>query len=136
MEDEKIKQLFSNFQPRLSSSAEFMERLQKNMEIVEAFRQYNITLRRRNRVAVVIAAVCGFVFGIITMQLLNPLVSLLSEFTLSLPYLHLTSISINTNVFAWILIAGVSILSALHAYNLAMTKLTPDMDFFKHNTDS
>ena len=127
MEDEKIKELFSNFQPRLSSSASFMARLQKNMEMVEILRQYNITLRRRNRLAVVIAAVCGFAFGVIAMLLLTPLASLITEVSLSLPYLHISSISIDTGIIAWILIATVSIVSALHAYDLAISRLTPEI---------
>lgn len=35
MEDDKLKDLFSNYEPDLSSSFQFMTKLKKNMEAVE-----------------------------------------------------------------------------------------------------
>lgn len=129
MEDDKIKDLFSNFQPPLSSSSQFMNKLQKNMETVEILKQHNIALKRRNKVAVAIAALSGFVMGVI-MTLLFPLIEdRLTTVSISLPRLHISNIMIDYSIVAWVVMAGVCLITALNAYEIALAKLTP-----KHST--
>ena len=125
MEDDKIKDLFSNFQPELSSSFQFMTKLQKNMETVEILKQHNAALKKRNKLAVAIAAVSGFVMGVI-MTLLFPLIGdWVSTFNISIPRLQVSAITIDYSFVAWIVMAGVSIITALNAYEIALAKLTP-----------
>lgn len=126
MEDDKLKDLFNGFQPELSSSFQFMNRLQKNMETVELLKQHNATLRRRNKLAVAIAAFSGFVTGVI-MTLLFPLISnWISTFNISIPHLQISGFAINYSILAWVIMAGVSIITALNAYEIASAKLTPE----------
>ncbi|MCM1142590.1 MAG: hypothetical protein NC453_28805 [Muribaculum sp.] len=125
MEDDKIKDLFSNFQPELSSSFQFMTKLQKNMETVEILKQHNAALKKRNKLAVAIAAVSGFVMGVI-MTLLFPLIGdWVSTFNISIPRLQVSAITIDYSFVAWIVMAGVCIITALNGYEIAMAKLTP-----------
>lgn len=125
MEDDKIKDLFNNFQPELSSSFQFMTKLQKNMETVEILKQHNAALKKRNKFAVAIAAVSGFVMGVI-MTLLFPLIGdWVSTFNISIPRLQISAITIDYSFVAWIVMAGVCIITALNAYEIALAKLTP-----------
>lgn len=125
MEDDKIKDLFNDFQPEMSSSFLFMSRLQKNMETVEILKQHNIALKKRNRIAVVIAAFSGFIMGVI-LTLLFPLIgNWVSTFSISLPYIHISSITVDYYIVSWIVMAGVCIVTALNAYEIALAKLTP-----------
>ena len=124
MEDDKIRELFSNFQPPLSSTPMFMARLQKNMEAVEIVRQYNKALRRRNRLAVAIAAVCGFVMGVITTLVLPLIGGSLTSLSVTLPrFMQSGSFAIDGSILSWILTAGVSVIFAINAYEIAMAKL-------------
>lgn len=122
MEDEKIKELFSNFQPELSPSYKFMNNLQKKMEMMDELQRYSAILRRRNRVAVVVAALSGFVSGVITTLLLPLIVSWFS--TLSLPHLQISGMMIDGSILGWIAIAGTSVITALSVYDLAMSRST------------
>lgn len=129
MDDDKIKNLFDNFEPELSSSFQFMNQLKKNMEAVEIVRQHNLALKRRNKLAVAIAAVSGFAMGVI-LTLLFPLVGdWVSTFNISLPDLQISAITIDYSFVAWIIMAGVSAITALNAYEIALAKLPAN-----HNT--
>lgn len=123
MEDDKIKGLFDDFQPELSSSAQFMSKLQKNMEAVEIVRKYNTSLQRRNKLAVAIAAASGFVMGII-LTLIFPMVrDWLTIYSLSVPQLNVDAVPIDYSMVTWIIMAGVSVVTALSAYEIAMARL-------------
>jgi len=125
MEDDKFRNLFNDFQPELSSSLQFMTKLQKNMEMVETLKQHDIALKKRNKLAVFIAAVSGFVIGVI-LTLLFPLIgNWVSTFSISLPHLQIISVTIDYSFVAWIVMAGVCIITALNAYEIALAKLTP-----------
>ena len=102
-----------------------MSKLQKNMETVEILKQHNVALRKRNKLAVAIAAVSGFVMGII-MTLLFPLIgNWVSTISVSLPQLQISSLAIDFSFISWIVMAGVCIITALNAYETALAKLTP-----------
>lgn len=125
MEDDKLKELFKDFNPELSSSVQFISKLEKNMEMVEMLKQHNVKLKRRNKLAVAIAAASGFVMGII-MTLLFPLIKNLgSTISISFPHLSVSNLSIDYSYVAWIIMAGVCVITALNAYEIALAKLTP-----------
>lgn len=125
MEDDKLRNLFNDFQPEISSSFQFMTKLQKNMEAVEILKQHDIALKKRNRFAVVIAAVSGFVMGVI-LTLLFPLIgNWVSTFSISLPHLQISRLTIDYSFVAWIVMAGVCVIIALNVYEIALVKLTP-----------
>jgi hypothetical protein len=125
MEDDKLRNLFNDFQPELSSSSQFMAKLQKDMEMVEILKQHDIALKKRNKLAVVIAAVSGFVMGVI-LTLLFPLIGdWVSTFSVSLPHLHISSLTIDYSFVGGIVMAGACIITALNAYEIALAKLAP-----------
>ncbi len=94
MEDDKIKELFNDFEPELSSSFQFMTKLKRNMEAVEIVKQHNAALKKRNKLAVAIAGVCGFAVGVI-LTLLFPLLGCwVPTFSISLPHFQIQNITI------------------------------------------
>jgi hypothetical protein len=123
MEDDKLRNLFNDFQPELSSSSQFMTKLQKNMEMVEILKQHDIALKKRNKLAVVIAAVSGFVMGVILTLLFPLITNWVSTFSVSLPHLHISSLTIDYSFVGGIVMAGVCIITALNAYEIALAKL-------------
>lgn len=123
MDDDKLKDLFSGFEPELSSSVQFMTKLEKNMEAVEIVKQHNLMLKKRNRQAVLIAAACGFVAGVI-FTLLFPLVGdWISIYNISLPYFTISSLTVDYGFLAWLLPAVSCGIISLNAYEIAMAKL-------------
>lgn len=124
MDDDKIKDIFKEFDPELSSSFQFMTKLKKNMEAMEIVRQYNAAQKRRNRWAVAIAGVSGFVMGII-MTLLFPLITKwISFIQVTLPLFNANNLAIDFSYLGWLLVGGASVLTALSAYELALARLT------------
>jgi tetrahydromethanopterin S-methyltransferase subunit F len=97
MEDNQIKELFNAFEPELGATSPFMARLQRNMKAVEWVKQHQQDLKRRNRVAVAIAACCGFAMGVI-FTLLFPVIDSwgprsATRFPVSSPYLFRLTIA-------------------------------------------
>lgn len=125
MEEDKLKDLFGKFQPELSSPMQFMEKLQKNMDAVEFVKQQTVALKKRNRLAVAIAAASGFAVGVVLTLLFPMIVGWISSFSISMPHLHISNISIEYNYIAWVIMAGASILTSLSVYDLALAKLSP-----------
>ncbi len=123
MEDQKIKDLFSNFQPELSSSFQFMQRLEKNMETVECLKQHNVTINHRYKLAAVIATFTGLIVGIILATLLPLIGDWVATFDISIPRLQISSITVDYTVIGWIFIAIACIIIALNTYEIALVKL-------------
>lgn len=69
IEDEQLRRLFADFNPPISPASRFMERLERDMQRVEMVKEATLRLQRRNRVAVVLAALAGFVAGVVFMAL-------------------------------------------------------------------
>jgi hypothetical protein len=125
MEDDKLKELFTNFQPEMSSSLQFMAKLQMDMKRVEFLKQHNLAIKRRNKLAVCIAAAVGFLMGVILTLLFQLIGSWVSTFSISLPHLQINSITIDYSFVGWIIMAGTCIITSLNAYEIALVKLTP-----------
>ncbi len=124
MEDDKIKELFNDFEPELSSSFQFMTKLKRNMEAVEIVKQHNAALKKRNKLAVAIAGVCGFAVGVILTLLFPLLGSWVPTFSISLPHFQIQNITIEYSYLYWVVMAAVSALTAINAYEIAMAKLS------------
>lgn len=65
MEEKKYFDLFSDYNPELSSDRSFMADLERNIEAVEFVKSRAEQLHRKNRIAIISAAVAGFVFGVL-----------------------------------------------------------------------
>ena len=77
MEDDKLKQIFSDYDPHLSPDVMFMSRLEQNLRSVEFIKERTNTAIRRNKAAMLIACAVGFIAG--------------TGFSLAFPYISAVS---------------------------------------------
>ncbi|MBD5262119.1 MAG: hypothetical protein HDS38_08330 [Bacteroides sp.] len=119
MEEERIKDLFKDYAPDLSSSMDFMQRLERNLDAVELIHRENAAVMKRNRLAVAIASCAGFLTGVIFTLLfpyINSLIQSLSESiqaSCNIPY------SLNgMQLIAWLAVGAASVFVALNTYSL------------------
>lgn len=125
MENDKLKDIFSGFQPELSSSIQFMSKVRQNLEAIEIVKKYTIAQKKRTRTAVVIAALCGFATGVI-FTLLFPLIrNWLSTIKFSIFNIQISDLTIDYDIIGWIIMISVSILTTLSVYEISLAKFTP-----------
>lgn len=126
MEDDKLKTLFSNFEPELSSDSQFMNKLQRDLNSVEIIKQHTAGVRSRNKKAVVIAAFVGFIVGFLFSLSLPYLSDAVSNWKLTLPdESMLKTFANNFSIIVWLVIGGTSVLAAINAYEISLSLLKP-----------
>ena len=126
MEDDKLKSLFSNFEPELSSDFLFMNKLQWNLNSVELIKQHTAEVRSRSRKAVAIAAIVGFIVGFLFSLSLPYLSEAVSNWQLTLPSESVMNVFANNfTIIAWLVIGGTSVFAALNSYELSLSLLKP-----------
>ena len=126
MEDDKLKSLFSNFEPELSSDFLFMNKLQRNLNSVELIKQHTVEVRSRSRKAVAIAAIVGFIVGFLFSLSLPYLSEAVSNWQLTLPSESVVNVFANNfTIIAWLVIGGTSVFAALNSYELSLSLLKP-----------
>lgn len=126
MEDDKLKSLFSNFEPELSSDFLFMNKLKRNLNSVELIKQHTVEVRSRSRKAVAIAAIVGFIVGFLFSMSLPYLSEAVSNWQLTLPSESVMNVFANNfTIIAWLVIGGTSVFAALNSYELSLSLLKP-----------
>lgn len=123
MEDDKIQKIFHDFDPELRSDFEFMNRLAHSIQAVEMVKEQTHELHRRNRIAVSVAAVAGFVVGF--------------GFAVAMPWLlknfgvHVPSLGTPTNLLTgyselilWFGTATIATATAINVYRLTRAPFT------------
>lgn len=120
---DELKDIFSGFDPELSSGPEFMERLKRNMDAVDLVRSHNAAIRRRSRKAVAIAAVCGFFAGVLLTLALPVAMEWIATLRFSIPHLGIEAARTGCRIIMWMVIAVVPVLIAINAYDFAMVHL-------------
>lgn len=126
MEDDKLKSLFSNFEPELSSDFLFMNKLKRNLNSVELIQQHTVEVRSRSRKAVAIAAIVGFIVGFLFSLSLPYLSEAISNWQLTLPSESVMNVFANNfTIIAWLVIGGTSVFAALNSYELSLSLLKP-----------
>lgn len=126
MEDDKLKSLFAEFQPELSSDRQFMNRLERNMESVEIVKRRVEEMRARNRRAVTVAAVVGFVVGFLFSLTLPYLSGVVAGWQLTLPEESVMSVLADWfAVISWVVIGAVAVTAAINTYDMMTSKPIP-----------
>lgn len=132
MEDDKLKSMLTNFEPELSSDFQFMSKLERSLNSVEILKQHAAEVRSRNKKAVVLAAVLGFIVGMLFSLSLPYLSSAVAEWQLSLPGdSMLNALADNFRIISWIAIGGTSVLTALNTYEVSLYLLNPQPRDFR-----
>ncbi|MDE5924794.1 MAG: hypothetical protein K2G75_05665 [Muribaculaceae bacterium] len=124
MEDDKLKSLFSDFDPELSSDFSFMNKLERNLNSVELIKRHASEVRSRCRKAVVIAAFVGFIVGYLFSLTLPYLSAAVSTWQLTLPRESMMNAFADCfTTIAWIVIGATSVLAALNFYEISLSLL-------------
>ena len=119
MEDDKIKLLFQDFQPGLSSDFDFIRKLERNLNSVEIVREQSALLRRRSKRAVIIAAIVGFVTGFLASFLVPYFGNIVSEMQLSMPDSSAMKLLVDYQMtFAWVIVGSLSLIMSYNAYDI------------------
>ncbi|MDE5688238.1 MAG: hypothetical protein K2I18_06395 [Paramuribaculum sp.] len=122
MEDDKLKTLFSDFEPELPSDFLFMNKLQGSLDSVEIVRQHSAEVRSQNKKAVMIAAFVGFIVGFISSLSLPYLSEAVSKWRLTLPdESMMKALADNFTIIAWIMIGSTAVFAALNTYELSLS---------------
>ena len=126
MEDDKLKSLFTNFEPELSSDFKFMNKLERNLNSVEIIKRHTAEVRSRNKKAVAIAAFAGFIVGFVFSLFLPYLSNAVSDWQSTLPGGYIMNFFADSfTIIAWAVIAGTSVLAAINTYEVSLSLLKP-----------
>lgn len=124
MEDDKLKNLFADYSPELSSDFQFIKKLEQNIEAVEIVKQHTSRVRSRNIKAVAIAAFVGFIVGFLFSLSLPYLANAVSDWQLTLPKgSMMNTFADNFMIISWAVIGGTSVLAALNTYEISLSCL-------------
>lgn len=121
MDDDKIRDLFGCFEPEISGEREFINRLEVNLRSVEMIKDYNSDIKRRNRIAVIIAAFVGFISGILCTLLFPWMVDSAVTFGSSSVVDSLKNLTEQDYLMIyWIAIAGATAFISFNTYELSL----------------
>lgn len=124
MEEKEIKSMFVNFDPELSSDSQFMNKLQRNLNSVEVIKRYTAEARSRNKKAVAMAAIVGFIVGFLFSLSLPYIRIAISAWQLTLPNESLmNTLADNFTIIAWCVIGATAVSAALNTYELSLSLL-------------
>ncbi|MDE7347878.1 MAG: hypothetical protein K2N48_14200 [Muribaculaceae bacterium] len=122
MEEDKIKELFSSYDPELSSSLAFIERLERNLNAVEIIHKENEAVMNRNKVAVAAAALAGFLSGMIFSLILPYLTIIFRTIFESIPGVNGQDLPGGyLQVASWIFVGAVSVFVAVNTYDITLS---------------
>lgn len=123
-DDDKMKMLFRDFDPELSADSAFMRKLEQSLDSVEIVKRHSEEMESRNKQAVAIAAVVGFVAGFLCSLLLPTLQNAVAGWKMTLSDTSwLMPVADSITVIGWIMVAATSTLFALNAYDLSLSLL-------------
>lgn len=123
MDDDKLKSTFSDYNPELSSDFDFLGRVQQRMRYVDLIKQESKATRRLNRKAMAIAATAGFIAGFLFSRAIPYITATITAWSQTLPTAStLRSVADYTPIIAWLLLATISVFTALTAYDLTSSQ--------------
>jgi hypothetical protein len=125
MEDDKLKSLFSDFNPTLFSDFQFMKALEEKMRSVEIVKEHTAQVTKRYKYAVAIAAIVGFAVGFLLSLTLPFLSEVVSTWQLSLSDASvLNKLADNFNLISWLLVGGTASFIAVNVYEVSISLLS------------
>lgn len=94
------------------------------MEAVELVKQRSTAVRKRNRIAVMVAALSGFATGVLLTLLLPLIKDRVPTIDLNIPYIGLDSVAVDFQIIGWIAAALITTLTACNAYAITLSRLS------------
>lgn len=126
MEDEKLREIFESYRPSLRPQDEFMTVLERRMRAVESVKRQAAVMRRRNRVAVVVAALSGFLAGVVATLLFPIVEQWVATLNVSLPSSWLPNVEAACVIAEWVIAATACVIAAYNAYGLTLSHLSAE----------
>ena len=118
--DDKLQNIFNQFNPTMSSDVDFMKRLNSNLDMVE-FIKMGIAKKRKNyKMAIIIATLVGVLVGII-LSALYPIFSSLILNSLILSNKTFQDQEVYANVILYCIIAICIIGSSLVTFDITQS---------------
>lgn len=125
MKEDELSEIFRNFNPEMPSGSNFMSRLEGRLDAVEMVKQRNAQTIRNTRIAAILAAVAGFIAGMLTM-LFMPWITTTAQAMLEAVQIHTVlrlSATESLPIFGWLATGLMALLTALTTYSLALPLL-------------
>ncbi len=119
MDENEFSDLFASYSPELSSDKLFMLRLQANLQAVSLVKEQVRVMRRKNRFAVIVAAITGFLCGIL-FAIYYPAFFTLLKSLFAASTATAKVFADYGNVAAWGIICCVTGIAAYSAYDIAL----------------
>ncbi len=119
MDENEFSDLFASYNPELSSDKLFMLRLQANLRAVSLVKEQVHVMRRKNRLAVIVAAITGFLCGIL-FAIYYPAFFTLLKSLFAASTVTAKIFADYGNVAAWGIICCVTGIAAYSAYDIAL----------------
>ena len=101
-----------------------MSKLQHRLELMDMIKHEQLAMQRRNRMAVLIAAMAGFVMGVVLTLLYPVAAEWLQTFNFRQSAAYLPIGITAYTCIAWALMATLSGVTALNVYEIALAKLS------------
>ncbi|MDE5785941.1 MAG: hypothetical protein K2H98_05350 [Duncaniella sp.] len=117
-EEEKFNALFSDFNPEMKSDGLFMSRLENKLTTLDPVKSQLECVHRRNRIAVSVAAITGFIFGIIVAIFYPYITGFISEIELSSTILP-AWLGDYVTTLTWSVIGIIGMILMFSAYDIA-----------------
>ena len=126
MEDNRLRDNFKDYNPDLSSDFSFMQTLERNLDKVEIVRRHNVEIHRRARIAVFVAAVAGFVTGVIFMLFMPNLTAFSARLVDGMARMfEPISLIQSFSILPWLMTAFASVFVAMGAYEVSIALQRP-----------
>lgn len=119
MDENEFSDLFASYNTELSSDKLFMLRLQANLRAVSLVKEQVHVMRRKNRLAVIVAAITGFLCGIL-FAIYYPAFFTLLKSLFAASTVTAKIFADYGNVAAWGIICCVTGIAAYSAYDIAL----------------
>jgi len=118
MEDDKLKSLFCDYQPRLTSDKDFMASLGKQLMTVDLVKSQLKNRQRSRRIAAVAAVATGFVMGVISTLCYPILADFIHSAAMSSSAMTANLIETYGNISIWIPICVITMAASYVAYDI------------------
>lgn len=126
MEEEKLREIFESYRPSLRPQVEFMAELERRMRAVESVKSQIAAMRRRSRVAIVVAALSGFMAGMVATLLFPVVGQWIATYSVQLPSTWLPNIKLVCEIAEWAIAATACVIAAYNAYGLTLSHLSAE----------
>lgn len=126
MEDDNIRSLFADFDPDLSSSFQFMDRVEREIDNMEIVHKHLTARRQRSRIAMAVAACVGFVVGFVQALYIPYFEALIQGVSLPAMPDFVTRFAPDFDAIAmilWVCIGVIVIVASVGSYELTLSLL-------------